>query len=139
MGLEIAIMYVDLSIRRVPIADIETLPTTGVLFISLSSEWGNRSALVSRRSSRRNQEGKIWHGDDNYAVGFLDDKFFIYQWDDFDEILFMRPVASPHDEPQELPRPIVFPKHSTVYKFKGGYVDMPTWEIALAKFEAEMF
>lgn len=127
--------------RRVPIDEIGTLPKSGVLFITLTAEWGNRSALCGRMWSRNNRDGRGWYGEDNYAIGFIAGRFFVKQWADEDEYLLTRSLANPTStDYQRLATPIFrFPAEAEVHRFKGAYVDDKEWQAARLIFEKEMF
>lgn len=140
--IEMEVMYSDFTrSERVPIAEAGTLQNNGVLFIVLSTEWGNRKALVRRMWNRRNRfdAEEPWHGNDHYAIGFLGEFFFCDQWDDMDDHLHIRRLDDPHGRQWNTPRGRRHPTDATVYEFKGAWVLPAKWLEALKMFEEEMF
>lgn len=140
--IEIEILYADFTKSdRVPIEQAASLRKDGVLFISLSTEWGNRKALVTRMWNRRNRfdAEEKWHGGDHYAVGFYGEFFFVDQWDDMDDHLHIRRLDDPHGRQMNTPRGPRHPKDAVIHKFKGAWVPIDKWLEALKIFDSEMF
>ncbi len=141
--MEIGVMYDDQSIVWSDFADIATLRKEDVLFISMTTERGNRAALVTRLWDRFNGGvGPGWYGSDNYAVGVdpVDDVFFVNQWNDGHDSFRVRSISDPHGSaPVTRLRIKTYPSRYTVQLFIGKAVDNAAWAAAVAKFEAEMF
>lgn len=138
--MEIGVMYDDLSIVWIAFAAIEDLRKDGVLFIVLTTERGNRKALVTRLWDRFNgTEGAGWMGSDNYAVGVGTREFFVTQWNDGVDSLRVRSLVNPHCDPVTRSRIKSFPSRYKVHTFTGKAVKDARWKVALAKFETEMF
>lgn len=146
----IEIMYADFDSEgklvgtprvRNPIEDIGTMRKTAVVFITLTTKWGDRRALVSRMWSKRNIDGPGWWGEDNYAIGFIAGRFFTRQWADEDEFLLTRSLADPNNTTvQRHPVKVMnWPDAAEVHVFKGAYIPDDDWKIALQVFEKEMF
>lgn len=144
MTLYVMVLYTDLSIQTESYADIGKLPKENVLCISLTTEVGNRQALVAREWGRhpREKEGVEgeWWGTDNYAIVELDsDSFFTEQWDDADDEWRVHDFTLPHGSRKVTRTTSRFPTGVTIHLFRGSYISPDEWIIALAKFEAELF
>jgi len=144
MTVEVGILYDDLTQVWKPIADVGDFVTDGVLTISITSERGNRQALLARLWSWQNNETKTpqdatWWGEDNYAIGVMpQNRFFTFQWADGDENLQTRSTIDGTGlAPISLSR--VFPPQATVTVFRGAFLEPADWLVALAVFEADMF
>ena len=143
---EVEILYSDFSRSpRVLLTNraIDGLRKDGVLYIAMSTEWGNRKALVARMWSRQNNDKYAgpdpWWGADNYAIGILPNgTFFTYQWDDDQADYFMRSVADGSSVSRHQ-RPLWFPSEAMVHRFTGAYVSPDEWKRAMQVFETEMF
>lgn len=142
--IEVGILYSDLTPVWKPIADKDDFVKTGVLTLSVTSERGNRQALLARMWSWQNNEAVTpqdspWWGEDNYLIGTMpNNTFFTYQWADNDENLVTRStVDGTVDGSISLSR--AFPPQANITVFRGAYLEPADWLVALAKFEAEMF
>jgi hypothetical protein len=130
----------ELTIDWKPFAERGGLRRDGVLMITLTTERGIRKKLVWRMWSRRNIEGHDWWGEDYYAVGTIDGKFFCRQWDESDLHARVRPIDDPHAPWEVWPEVTkLFPDRSEVDIFIGKYVPQELWDEALKIFEAELF
>lgn len=141
---ELGILYSDLTQVWKPLADVGDFVTDGVLTITITSERGNRQALLARMWSRQNndiqaQQDSPWWGEDNYLIGVMpQNRFFTYQWADGDENLRARSTVDGTDDGTiSLSR--AFPPQATLTVFRGAYLVPADWLVALAVFEAEMF
>ena len=138
--MEIGILYSDLTQVWKPFSEIADFRKDGVLMITLTTARGNRKALVKRLWARRNIDGYGWWGEDYYAIGIIDGKFFCRQWDESDLYPRMRPIDNPHVEWEVWPEPVkLFPEGAEVHIFVGKYVPQQQWEEALRIFEAELY
>lgn len=139
----LGVMYSDQTIMWVEFADLGALPTSGVLFIAITTERGNRKALVTRLWDRFNgTEGAGWSGSDNYAIGVdaVEDRFFVDQWNDRLDSLRVRSLTDPHGKPTVTRRHVqTFPPGYDVHTFEGKAVNDTEWSAALARFELEMY
>jgi len=136
-------MYADGSIFWVSLSQIAILRKTGVLFIVLTTERGNRKALVARFWSRLNrQELGKWHGEDIYYIGVNSEtgEYFPHALDDKTFTYHIRKLANPTTDSERIViMPPNFPPGFKVHEFKGAWIDSPEWEAQLKIFDSEMF
>lgn len=144
MTVEVGILYKDGTQVWKPLEKISDFKKTDVLTITLTTERGNRLALLARMWSYQNNDlvaarNKTWWGEDNYVIGIMPDgRFFTYQYADFDDKFRARSTTDGTDA-GEIQRPPMFPTNATVHAFVGAYLEPKEWEKALAVFETEMF
>lgn len=156
--LEVKVVYVDpvdpvygtdFVTRVAPLeADLnalDALPKEGVLFIVISTEWGNRAAMVDRMWSNYGQ--RAWHGEDNYVIGVVRGKvkwypepvdlFFTEAYDDGDNRLRCRALQDPHQlsrlSIEKAPR---YPPETRYVTLRGAWIDSELWrDVATPLFE----
>ncbi len=145
MGVEVGILYTDLTRVWVPIDQLDdVVRKDDVLTISVTAERGNRGALAGRLWSFQNNDQVAaknlpWWGEDNYAIGVMPNgTYFTFQWSDDEEFLHVRSTAD-GSMAGTLQRPAMFPRQANVTVFRGGYIRPVNWASAMAVFEAEMF
>ncbi len=144
MRIEVGIFYADGIKVWKPLSEISNFRKDGVLTITLTSERGNRSALLARMWSYQNNDrvakrNKAWWGDDNYVVGIMpDNRFFTYQYSDYDDTFRARSTIDGSDA-GTIQRPSMFPTDAIIYTFIGAYLEPLEWEKALIIFERDMF
>ena len=112
--ISITVLYKDLTSKKVPIDQIDTLPKDDVLFIKLSSDARNISQII---------------GYDNYAVLKKhtegDDWFMLYGWDT-DEYIWRRECSECEN------REVVDAPIGTMHViFRGVAVTDAKWKKAL--------
>ena len=124
--LEIEVMYADLSRRRATIEETNTLPREGVLFIVLSTEWGNRKALRRR----------IW-GFDYYGLWIDHRSWMLEGWDNGDLYWRQWSLRYPDQPYKSRKRPMPMPRNTLIFRGKG--LSQEDWKQALEVFDEEMF
>jgi len=135
---QVGILYDDFSITWLPFERRHELKRDGVLAVAVTTERGNRKALVKRLYRRKFSE-TYGIETDYFAIGVDGSAFFGDQWDDYDEHLRYRSQLKPHDEPTIIRRPRPFPAGADVIVFTGQYVSTEKWQAATAKMDKELF
>ena len=136
--MEIGVLYDDLSIVWIPFEKRYDLKPDGILAITLTTERGNRKALVSRLWRRKFSQ-TYGISTDYFAIGVDGSAFFVDQWDEYDEFLQYKSQLNPHENPYPIKRSRPFPGSSSVVIFSGEYVSPEKWEEAITKFDSELF
>jgi hypothetical protein len=127
--MHVGILYADMTQDWASFDHVDGLSRDGVLTITLTTERGNRKALVAR----------LW-GSDYYALGRIGENyFFTDKWDEGDEMLRIKRLDKPHDTWKPMVRPCRWPDSAKIVRFVGGYVPPEDWQRALQVFEREMF
>lgn len=155
--LEVKIVYVDPNdpergtdfvTRVAPLeADLnalEALPKEGVLFIVISTEWGNRAAMVDRLWGNYSEQ---WYGEDSYVIGTMSgtvksypdpvDLFFTEAYPDARNRLECRAINDPHQASRlDVEKPPRYPPEAQYVTFRGAWMDSDVWhDVAVPMFE----
>lgn len=123
------------------------LRTDGVLAISASEQFGDRTKLAFRMWGKykdRYQDATtdlILFGSDFYAIIFdTTGGFYWDQWDEEDGFLFVKDIANPTGAIRRIKKDIPrFPASDTVHEFTGGYAEKPDWLEVMDTLETRMF
>ena len=140
--MDIEVMYGDLATIRVPIADANTLPKTGVLFSIYSAE---TTQAMSRRviDGKHYRRCREWWGTDYTAVMRVGDDHLLWGWDekDYAWVNGLDPFAPSKVRPPTHPGgSINLPPwmRSDAIIFEGVQLERAEWDTAVEKFNAEM-
>lgn len=117
--MDIEIWYVDDSRQRVPVADIATLPSAGVLFIFIHVASGRYR----------------YYGGDFYAIGLKGDEWFVDAWDEYQEFHYVRSQGQVGREPRKDVVEWTAPAGWTTYKFTGEAIPLADWDDLLKESE----
>lgn len=130
--MELAVMYKDLSIVRVDFDSVDTLVKSEVLFI-IASEID----AVNPRLNGKRRVAEI-HGWNHYLFLRRRDNFLLTGWDDGmwewhrEDTPFARDALTP------LTQPPVTRYMGVTFEGPDTELDSAGWQVALAKFQAEM-
>ena len=127
-GIEVGVMYVDLSTEWSLLEECGRLPRDGVLFIVATTRRGDRKALVRR----------VW-GKDQYVVWWDADNWLIEGYDDTDSFWRVKSLTVPHENWKAYLRRLRWPTGGTTVHFRGTFVIPEQWKTSLQRFDAELF
>ena len=117
--MDIEIWYADDSRPRVPVADIATLPTTGVLFIYTHTTAGRFR----------------YYGGDFYAIGLNGDEWFVDAWDEYQEFHYIRTQTQVGREPRKEVVAWTVPAGWMTWRFTGEAIPPADWDTLLGESE----
>ena len=124
--IELGVMYSDLSIQWEPLDRISNINREDTLFLTLTSERGNRKAIISRA-----------YGTDFYGLRVTEQYIHLWGWDEQDLYFYMKEIINPSAGVIKIKKENFIPEDTII--FIGAYVEPDEWERALKLAEKVMF